>query len=1028
MQNGNPGKKPSPRPQATAPAPSVPDPIAPAQESGAEAAPPGPPTPFPIVGIGASAGGLAAFEAFFSGMPADRDPGMAFVLVQHLAPDHKSILSELVRGYTHLQVFEVQDAMVVQPNCIYVIPPNHDIGLLHGTLHLLEPTLARGQRLPIDYFFKSLAQDQHELAIGVVLSGTGSDGTMGVRAIKDAGGMVMAQNTASCEFDGMPRSAIATGLVDYQLTPAQMPAQIMAYVRHAFGKLPVSGKPATPLVESALNKIFVLLRSQTGHDFSQYKPSTIYRRIERRMALQQLDSVAAYVKYLQQTASEIDALFGDLLIGVTNFFRDPEAFAALESDIIPPLFTGKPAHQALRIWSVGCSTGEEAYSLAILLVEHMEALKQNHTVQVFATDIDARAIASARLGVFSASIAPDLGPERLARFFTLEPDGQSYRIQKRIRDLLVFSEHDLIKDPPFSKLDLICCRNLLIYLDSDLQKRLIPLFHYALNPGGILFLGSSEGIGEFDSLFTVLHRKAKLFQRKEDLLGGQRASLNRLAPSMAVADATLPHRSAHRAALAPKLPLRELMEQALLRHIAPASALVNAGGDIVYLHGRTGMYLEPTAGEAGIQNILKMAREGLRLPLNTALHETVSTQTISTAPAIRVKTNGHFTLVNLSVHPVAMPAPDMAGGPGAPLYLVMLQDAPEPALLPTGLADDGGTGTIAPDLEARIHALTQELHAKDEYLQSTHEKLEISNEELRSSNEEMLSVNEELQSTNEELETSKEELQSINEELTTVNSELHNKVIDLSRANNDMNNLLASTGIGTVLVDFQLRILRFTPAASTIINLIASDVGRPVSHIASNLVGYTSLVPDIQSVLHTLAPVQHEVKTPEGQWYTLSIQPYRTLDNVIEGAVITFVDITELVHTREALQEANALQRLALVARDAQDAIAVQDLNGRTLAWNAGAVRLYGWSEAQALQMNVRERIPLELRTGAMDTLADLSRNALLQPALAQRLTASGAVLEVSLLCTALLDDTGQMYAVATTERAQPRAVCGTSP
>jgi two-component system CheB/CheR fusion protein len=959
---------------------------------------------------------LAAFEAFFSGMPADRDPGMAFVLVQHLAPDHKSILSELIRRYTRMQVFEVEDGMVVQPNCVYIIAPNYDMAFLQGALHLLEPVAPRGQRLPIDYFFQSLADDQRELAIGIVLSGTGSDGTAGVRAVKDAGGMVMAQNAASCEFDGMPRSAIATGLVDYQLPPAEMAAALMAYAAHAFGKLPRSDQPATPRVESALKKIFVLLRAQTGHDFSQYKPSTIYRRIERRLAVHQLETIDAYVKYLQLTPPEVEALFRDLLIGVTNFFRDPEAFQVLEDQVIPKLFTGKPNGATVRVWSAGCSTGEEAYSLAILLVERMEALKQSYTVQVFATDIDARAIATARSGVYPASIASHISAERLARFFTLEPGGHTYRIHKGIRDLLVFSEQDLIKDPPFSKLDLISCRNLMIYLDANLQKKLIPLFHYALNPTGLLFLGSSEGVGEFDSLFSVVDRKAKLYQRKVDPLGGQRTTLNRFMAPVTATDAALPDRGVQKTAFPTKLPLRELMEQALLRHIAPASALVNAGGDIVYLHGRTGMYLEPTAGEAGIQNILKMARDGLRPSLSTTLHHAVTTQTTSLAPNIRVKTNGHYTLVNVSVQPVATASPD---APNAPLYLVMLEDAPERAEAAVAAADGADTA-IAPDAQARIHALTQELRAKDEYLQSTHEELESSNEELKSSNEEMQSVNEELQSTNEELETSKEELQSVNEELATVNTELQTKVIDLSHANNDMNNLLAGTGVGTVFVDFQLRILRFTPAASAIINLILTDVGRPVAHIVSNLVGYTTLVADIQSVLNTLAPVQREVKNPEGQWYTLRIQPYRTLDNVIEGAVISFVDITEVVNTREALHKANDQLRLAVVVRDAQDAITVQDLSGRTLAWNPGAVRLYGWTEAQALAMNVRERIPEGQRAGALDKLTRLSHAEVLEPYRTQRLTLSGAVLDVSIISTALLDSTGNMYAIATTERAKP--------
>ncbi|MBI5410555.1 MAG: chemotaxis protein CheR, partial [Nitrospirae bacterium] len=451
-----------------------------------------PKSSFPIVGIGASAGGLAAFEAFFSGMPADADPGMAFVLVQHLAPDHNSILTDLVRRYTRMQVFEVEDGMAVRPNCAYIIPPNHDMAFLNGTLQLLAPAAPRGQRLPIDFFFRSLAQDQHERAIGVVLSGTGSDGTQGVRAIKGEGGMVMVQNPESTEYDGMPRNAIATGLVDFELPPAEMPAQIISYVTHAFGKPPRPATAPPHKAESALKKIFVLLRVQTGHDFSMYKPSTIHRRIDRRMAVHQIETLNDYVKYLQQNPVEVEALFRDLLIGVTSFFRDPEAFKVLEEQVIPKLFAGKPVGSSVRIWSTGCSTGEEAYSLAILLQERLEMFKQSFNVQIFATDIDSMAIATARTGLYPASIAADISPERLGRFFVAESDGSMYRIHKAIRDMLVFSEHDVVRDPPFSKLDLISCRNLMIYMGGELQKRLLPIFHYALNPGGFMFLGTSE--------------------------------------------------------------------------------------------------------------------------------------------------------------------------------------------------------------------------------------------------------------------------------------------------------------------------------------------------------------------------------------------------------------------------------------------------------------------------------------------------------------------------------------------------------
>ena len=970
---------------------------------------------FPIVGIGASAGGLAALEAFFSSMPADRDPGMAFVVVQHLAPDHKSILTDLISRYTRMQAFEVADGMAVQRNCVYIIPPGYDMAFLNGALQLLEPSEPHGRRLPIDFFFRSLAQDLRERAIGIVLSGTGSDGALGVRAIKGEGGMVMAQTPATTEFDGMPRSAIATGLVDYELPPAEMPAQLIAYVAHAL-RTPSNSLPLlAPNLENAMRKVHVLLRAQTSHDFSQYKPSTIHRRIERRMSVNQIDSLDSYVKFLQKTPSEVEVLFNDLLIGVTNFFRDPEAFQALESRVIPKLFEKKPSGSLIRVWTAGCSTGEEAYSIAILLVERMEVLKVGYAVQVFATDIDRRAIASARAGLFPGSIAADISPERLARFFTAEADGSFYRINKGIRDLLVFSEQDVIKDPPFSKLDLITCRNLMIYLNGDLQKKLIPLFHYALKPEGFLFLGTSEGIGDFGDLFSVADRKAKLYSRKEDFHGAQRVALSRFLPPMLATDSSLPSGFAKAAkAVKGSLSLREVTEQALLKQVGAVAALVSGNGDVLYLHGRAGQFLEPMPGEAGINNILKMARDGLRRVLVTALHKALATKDIVSCPNLSIKTNGHFATIDLTVRPVT-------SGPGAspesPLFLVVMEESahsfPVPATSEVSLPSQ--SPSVA---EEQIVALKQELRAKEEYLQSTNEELESSTEELKSSNEEMQSVNEELQSTNEEMETAKEELQSVNEELTTVNTELQTKVADLSRANNDMNNLLAGTNIGTVFVDFKLCILRFTPAARTIINLIPSDVGRPVAHTVTNLVGYSALVEDVQFVLDTLLPREVEVKSADGKTYAMRIQPYRTLENVIEGAVITFVDISAMVQMREALRIANNQLRLAVVVRDACDAITVQALDGRIIAWNPGAVRLFGWSEEEALAMNVRDRIPPSLRDGALDTLRHLSRAEILEPYRSQRLTRSGATVDVSIISTALVNEAGEMYAVATTERA----------
>lgn len=968
------------------------------------------PGAFPIVGIGASAGGLAAFEAFFAAMPPDVDPGMAFILVQHLSPDHKSLLAELVRRSTRMQVYEVEDGITVQPNCVYIIPPKHDMAFLHDKLHLLEPSERRGLRLPIDFFFRSLAQDQRERAICIVLSGTGSDGTLGMRAIKEAGGMAMAQAPDSTEFDGMPRSAIATGLVDYVLLPAEMPAQLIAYAAHAYGQKP---RPALPprSKQDRLNKIFILLRAQTGHDFSQYKQNTVARRIERRMAVQQIAQLDEYIRYLQQNTAEVEALFQDLLIGVTQFFRDPEAFATLEAQAIPQLLTAKSSGDPVRVWVPGCSTGEEAYSLAILLREQMEALQQRFKVQIFATDIDSQAITTARAGVYPASIAADVSPERLDRFFTHDAANSVYRIHKDVRDMLIFSEHDLIQSPPFSRLDLISCRNLLIYMSGALQKRIMPLFHYALNSGGMLFLGSSESVGEFVQLFAPLNRKWKLYQRQEKARSAGYPDLGQIIGATTVAHIKpRPFPSTHEL----KPPLRKLTEQTLLDEYAPAAVLVNAQGDIFYIHGRTGRYLEPVPGETNTNNILAMAREGLQRPLTSGLHQAVTSHAPTSRPGLRVKTNGGFITVDLTLRPTAVPI-----GSGPELYLVILQEAAEtggetagetPGETPVSSTTHPDETPPGSDSEARIIALEQELQAKEEYLQTAVEEMETANEELKSTNEELQSVNEELQSTNEELETSKEEMQSVNEELSTVNVELQQRVTELSRANNDMNNLLAGTGVGTIFVDHHLRIQRFTPTVTQLMHLIPSDIGRPVGHITANLVEYNHLVADVQAVLDNLVPKEIEVQTPVGDWYMLTIRPYRTLENVIEGAVITFVDITRV-------KKAEAAQRLAAVVRDASDAITLQDLEGKILAWNPAAERLYGWRETEALALPSHDRIPPELRSQEMETIRQLSQAAVLQPYRTRRLCQDGQIVDIYLTATALIDETGAVYAIATTER-----------
>ena len=836
---------------------------------------------FPIVGIGASAGGLAAFEAFFANMPADTESGMAFVLVQHLDPGHKSMLTELVRRYTKMQVFEVTDGMAVEPNCTYIIPPNKDMALLKGNLHLMEPASPRGLRLPIDFFFRSLAQDRGEGAICIVLSGTGTDGTLGLRAIKEAGGMAMVQAPTTAGYNGMPNSAIATGLADYILSPGDMAAQLIAYAQLAFAKRPRGGAVLPAGEVSSIQHVLVLLRSHSGHDFSSYKQSTIQRRVKRRMAVNQIERIDKYVQYLRQNSGELEMLFHELLIGVTSFFRDPDAYASLQENVIPSLFTEKEGERNVRVWVPGCSTGEEAYSIAILLQEYFDRLGQPFTIQIFATDIDRESIEIARSGVYPASIAIDVSPERLGRYFNAQED--AFRIKKSIRDLVIFAEQDMIKDPPFSRIDLLSCRNLLIYFETELQKKVLPVFHYALRQGGFLFLGSSESTGEFSGLFETVDRKWKLYRRKHGIT------------QVGVAGFTVPPLRAEGAAILTrpeqkeKRPnIRDLTEKSLLHDYAPACVLVNERGEILYVYGHTGKYLELPPGEI-TTNILSSARQGLRLELATALRKVAAHGDPVRYPALRVTTDGEEQRVNLIVRQVDYPYQE--GG----LILVIFEDLPADALslLP---GTENPVEENAATRDQQIASLEQELSAKEEYLQMTIEELGTANEELKSTNEE-------LQSTNEELETSKEELQSINEELLTVNNELQQKIESLSRANNDMNNLLAGTGIGTIFVDNQLNIQRFTPAVTQIINLIPTDLGRPLNHIMVNLINYMNLERDTRAVLDNLTMRELEVQSKTGLWYLMRILPYRTLENAIEGAVITFVDITVLRQLRATLHD-----------------------------------------------------------------------------------------------------------------------------
>jgi two-component system CheB/CheR fusion protein len=745
-----------------------------------------------------------------------------------------------------------------------------------------------------------------------------------------------------------------------------------------------------------------------------YKPSTMGRRIERRLAVNKIDNIQEYYEYLKQSKNEVNTLFNDLLIGVTSFFRDEEIFLSLEKNAIPKLFLGKSSDSTIRVWIAGCSTGEEAYSIAILIMEYMQKIKERLTIQIFATDIDESAISTARAGIYPLSVTANISEKRLENFFIKNSEGNNYRIQKNIRDMLVFSVHDVIKDPPFSKLDLISCRNLLIYMNIELQQKIISIFHYALNENGILLLGNSETLGELANLYNVLDAKSKIFECQKSSDSNKKSIMNRIIPTNQIYYST-PY--TNRLAPSVKLPLRELTENAILEQIAPSAILVNEQGDILYIHGKAGIYLELPSGEIDTNNILKMAKDGLKNNLILAFQKAKSTQEVVYQYGLKVKINGNLTIVDLSIKKVTL---GLELKQEIPLYLVLLKEdfyTAKEEVIPENLSIIDIPNETLTNENLCIHSLKQELQLQKAFLQDANEKLETSNEELKSYNEEIQSMNEELQSTNEELETSKEELQSVNEELSTVNSELNIKVVDLSRSNNDMNNLLAGTGIGTIFVDHELNILRFTPAVTRIINLISSDMGRPVGHIVSNMVGYNSLVSDIQSVLNSLISKEIEVMTIDSKSYLMKIQPYRTLENVIEGAVISFVDITEMHNIRKKLNEVNELSRLAIIIRDSSDAIVVEDLSGKIIAWNPGAEKLYGWSEAEALKMQQKDRIPNELQEKDVKKIAELCNSKILQTYKTKRLKKDGSKINIHIVSSPLIDSDGNTYAITTTER-----------
>jgi len=844
-----------------------------------------------IVGLGASAGGLAALEEFFRHAPTGL--GVAYVVVQHLDPEHASVLAELLQRVTSMPVVEVTDGVTVRRDTVHVIPPNREMEVFQGTLLLTVPSAPRGQRMAVDGFFRSLADERGAEAVGVVLSGTGSDGALGLRAIHQAGGTCLVQAPASARFDGMPAAALAAVPESVVATPADLPAQV---ARCLAGRGDGPRRRQTPRTGAAeVTRVLAMVRAATGRDFSMYRRTSVVRRIERRMATHQLETVGQYLGFLREHPTEVKALFHELLINVTAFFRDPDAFEALRTGVLPRLLEGKQAGEAVRVWVAGCATGEEAYSLAILLREALEEGHRDLKVQVYATDLDEDAIATARAGVYPPAIEEQVPAERLQRFFVREEAG--YRLRKEIRESVVFAVQDLVRDPPFTRLDLVSCRNVFIYMEPALQDRLLTLFHYALAPGGVLFLSPAEGVGERADLFAPVDRRWRLFRAHRSVASARAvlaSGLSWVRVSNVGADP----------AAAPAVNFAEVARRFLLQQFTPAAVLTDRTGTILYVHGDTGPYLRPAPGHATL-GVIEMARPGLEIELRAAVQRAAKGKAVFRA-GIPVGRPSAGLTVDLTVRPV--PSPRATAG----LLLVTFQEA---RLAAAGKAERGG-GSAGARSARRIQELTRALTYTRESLQATIEEQQASHEELQSTNEELQSTNEEVQSSNEELETAKEELQSVNEELSTVNAELQAKVEQLSGMQDDMRNLLDAIDIGTIFLDERLRIKRFTREAVRIYRLAAADVGRPLADIKSNLPDQ-DLLAEAQAVLDTLVPVEREVRGADDAWFLARLLPYRTRDDAIRGVVLTFTDVSKRVAAEASARlERELAERVVATVRE----------------------------------------------------------------------------------------------------------------
>lgn len=940
----------------------------------------------PIVAIGASAGGLNAFKEFLTTMPADS--GMAFVLIPHLDPTHESLMVELLSKQTRMPVEEASDGMEIEANRVYIIPPNRYLAVKKGVLELSAPPEARGFQTAIDFGLRSLAEDQGENAVGIILSGTGSHGTRGIKEIKLAGGTVVAQTPDSAEYDQMPRSAIETGLVDFVLPPEDMPAVLIGYARHAYLNRRREAQRLTEEASADLNSILAVLRARTNYDFRCYRKNMLMRRVQRRMGLLHLEEVTDYVKHLRQDEEEAVRLYKDLLIGVTAFFREPEAFSELARCVLPELVEKATAELPIRAWVAGCATGEEAYSISMLLHEQFARADKTPCIQIYATDIDEDSLGIARRGIYPDSVVADVSPERLRRFFTGIGEHR-YEVSKQLRESIVFAPQNIISDAPFSRLDLVSCRNLLIYLEPEVQKKIISLFHFALNDGGYLLLGPSETIGRASDQFEPVSKKWRVFRRIGPVRHDQ-VDIPILASKPRYLRFPEPG-----AAGRPRPDFPALLQRALLQNCAPAAVLIDRHHQILAVQGPVVNYLEFPAGEL-TKDLLTMVRHGLRMRVRAVCHEAVRDGQAVTQDG-RVKRNGTYVPCTIGTYPLS-DATDSEG-----LLLVVFQErAASVAAASEEMRSVADT--------ALVQQIEDELRTTREDLQSTIEELESSNEELKASNEEIMSMNEELQSANEELETSKEELQSLNEELNTVNNELRDKVDELEKSNDDIVNLMASTDVATVFIDTDMRIQRFTPATARLLNLMAGDIGRPLADLAPKFVD-KNLIDECRQVIEQLAPLEEEIRGLDGSYYLRRILPYRTADNRINGVVITFVDITGRV---AAEQES---RRLATVLLDSNDAVTVQDFEGRIISWNRGAERMYGYGKAEALNMKVHDLIPSGKTDEMLAVVRRVASGETVESFETQRKTRDGRILDVWITLTRIDDEAGKPVAVATTER-----------